>query len=369
MVGESGEVISFEFLDDYYFENKKLTDEQNQETFKQSLEQLRQSHFVELPDTSQLIHHRGGSSRHVEQTLESSGGSALFTPRFIQGVSPYRYPDRVDFEVRPYDRLGRDKSRHQVFFGELKGRWFHEQEVGQVSVAVKPIPNNTEERPQVRNQVLHEIGFHQYLKRYDIPSLDVLGVVLTGSYEDDEPYGFVLTRTEPDIETLNTISWGNLDREKAGQKISHAVDTLALLHSHHVFHGDSEFRNIAVADSGRSLRIIDLEYARSLRDDPGNISKLADRMDLDFSYLAKSVDEYLGYLFHDENEQKQPIETYGFLLNQVLLPYYDRLLEIGIRPGDPLAQAFDQVVMRKLTEAQKLLAIQDKQANNPTDLF
>ena len=228
MVGESGEVIGFEFLDDYYFENRNLIDEQNQETFCQLLEPLRQGHFAELPSFAQYVDHTGKPSRNLNHTLEDSGDTVFFSPRFFREDTPYRYPDRLSFEVQPFDRLGREKSRHQVFFGRLEGQWFHEQQSCSIDVAIKPIPNNIKDR----YKVLHEVGMHKYLSQYGLPALDVIGIIRTGAETpelhidsdseeaSDQPYGYVVSRTEPDMETLNSLRWSGMDIERAGQRMA-----------------------------------------------------------------------------------------------------------------------------------------------------
>ncbi len=368
MDGESSEVIGFEFLDDYYFENRNLIDEKNQKTFRELLEPLRQGHFAELPNLGQYVDHTGKPSRNLNVSLEASGDTVFFAPRFFREDTPYRYPDRLSFEAQPFDRLGREKSRHQVFFGRLEGQWFHEQQSGAIDVAIKPIPNTVKDH----YKVLHEVGMHQYLTQYGLPALDVIGVIRTGAVipeagseggdEEDgsQPYGYVVSRTEADMETLNSLKWSGMDAEMAGQRMEHVLDTMALLHSHYIFHGDAEFRNIAVADSGRSLRVIDLEYARSYRDATEKVDVIAEKMNEDFSFVAKSIYEYIGYLFKDEHDEKQPLETYSFMLSKLFLPYYDRLLRIGVRPGDPLARAYDQMVLTKLEEARDLMDVQQR---------
>lgn len=368
MAGERGEVIGFEFLDKYYFENRKHIDEHNQETFREQLDLLRQGHFAELPQLSQHLDHTGKPSRDLNLLLEARGDPALFVPRLFPDDTPYRYPDRLSFELQPFDRLGREKSRHQVFFGRMEGQWFHEKQAGSLDVAVKPIPNDVKNR----YKVLHEVGMHQYLAQYGLPALDIVGVIRTGAKtpevdveitdegENLPPYGYVVSRTEADMETLDNLKWSGMDSEQAGHRMGPVLDTLALLHSHYIFHGDSEFRNIAVADSGRSLRVIDLEFARSYRDATENVDALAEKMNEDFSFVAKSIDEHIGYLFHDESGVKQPLDTYSFMLSQLFLPYYGRLMRIGVRPGDPLAQAYDQMVVKKLEEARDIADAQQR---------
>lgn len=312
------------------------------------------------------IDHSGIPSRDMEQLFQSRDSSTYFSRRtFFQGKA-YRYPDRVVFQLEPIDRLGREKSRHQVFFGQLEGQWFHERQTDSISVAIKPIPNY----PQDRYKVLHEVAMHQYLRENDLPALDVVGIMLTGAkpvwaeqdnkegYDDEyrEPYGYVISRTEDDMDTIDNLKWSGLTIEQAGSRMSYVLDTLALLHSHYVFHGDTEFRNIAIADSGRSIRLIDLEFARSFRDARIDVDAITEKINLDFSCVAKSLDEHIGYLFHDHDGNKQPLEAYRFMLDYLLLPYGERLQRIGVPHDDALALAYKQTVLMQLDTARSIEA-------------
>jgi tRNA A-37 threonylcarbamoyl transferase component Bud32 len=298
----------------------------------------------QLPCAAGEVNHRGGRSTGVHGLIEDTDRVALLSPKITLS------PDwgQLDFIPRPLMRLGREDSRRQVFFGEMQGiRYPCNPEVS-VEVAVSAVP--AEEDYINHERSLHEIAMYQYLAKMGIPTLDVLGFVR--SHEPDV-YGFVITRYEPDIRTLDTLDWTMMSERDAAGALSHAVDMLALLHTNYVFHGDAEFKNIAVRDTDQHPTVVDLELSGSLSAEADDITKLFRYMSSDFSFIAASLDRSASHLYENEG-MTSPTDRFHFMYEYLFLPYFNRLVQLGVTPGDPIGLAFDAVVTRRLD-----MAVQD----------
>jgi|AntRauTorckE6833_2_1112554.scaffolds.fasta_scaffold01909_5 hypothetical protein len=346
-MGGAESIVRFDFSRSEIDPEAQEKDIQTQQYFSQSIEALRQSDIGLMPDIGAEINHDGHTSMGIESALQKFGKLAILSDDSLEHISRKRFPDRIVFNSKPLLRLGREDSRQQVFFGELQGQWFHESEVQSVDIAVKAIPRKEADK----HKVLHEIGMYQYAKRQGIPTLEVLGAVINDNQASDTPYGYVMTRFEPDIQTLDSLNWSNLSREEAGQALEHAVDTLVVLHSNYLFHGDFEFKNIAAVEGGQSPKVVDLEFGDSMRDEVDNIMKLSIHMSNDFSSLARSLDLSIGYLYRDDTGRESPMDRYDFMFEHVFLPYHIKMQKAGVWPTGHMGKAYDNVVCRKHDEA------------------
>ncbi len=321
-------------------ERREVSD-RNQAVFIESLEGLTHRPIGELPDVRAALNHRGGRSSAVHEILESEKAAALFHSGVE--VAPKQ---EFAFAPRPLFRFGREDSRRQLFFGEMSGIGVASEEKPTVEVAVSTIPHAKDFIKH--QQSLHEIAMYQHVASLDVPTLDVLGLI-----KSDAPdiYGFVITRYEPDIRTLDTLEWGDMTAKEAANALSHAVDTLALLHANYIFHGDPAFKNIAVCDANQKPTIVDLELSGSLLDEQDDVRKLSLFMKSDFSFLASSLDGNVGHLYQNEADVTSLTDRFNFMHEHVFLPYFNRLVKFGITPQDPLGLAYDNVVSRRLDEA------------------
>lgn len=336
--------LSSQVRDSAYYndpERRKL-DAKNQALFNGVVERLGSRHISELPDLRQAVNHDGGRSTAVIDKLDSESEGILLYP----GVNLASSDAQFSFIQRPLLRIGREDSRRQIFFGELAGITDDKENKSSTEVAVSVIPSNIDFIKH--EQALHEIAMYQYAASLEIPTLDIVAVIKASS---PGIYGFTLTRYEPDIRTLDTLEWGDMDIDDAVDSLSYAVDTLALLHANYIFHGDTAFRNIAVCDASQQPKIIDLELSGSLREQTSNIMKLSRYMSADFSSLAASLDMNINHLYQDESGLTSPTDRFDFMYQHIFLPYYDRLIQFGVTPSDSLGLAFDNVVSRRLDEA------------------
>ena len=339
--------ISFEFSRSEIDPEGRERDIKNQEDFCSEVEQLRQSSIGLLPDLAGELNHHGQTTTEVEAALEKDPRQALISQRAVDYLSEKSLPDRTNFTPIRMFRLGREDSRQFVFFGELQGEWFHEATTEGLNVAVKPVPHD----PYDRHKVLHEVAMYQHLAEQGIPTLEVLSVMKNNDSSRKTPYGYVITTYEPDVTTLDSLDWKKMENGQIAQSLEPAIDTLALLHSHYLFHGDSEFKNIAVVESGKSPKIVDLEFGASLRDEQENVLKLSQFMNNDFSCLARSLDLTVGHYYRNENGLEQPVKRYDFLFEHVFLPYYNKMQQLGVIPTSNLGKAYENVVIRKQEEA------------------
>lgn len=328
---------------DGYYDNpeRQETDNRNQLIFSKTIERLTSKAVDLLPDLGEEVNHRGGRSVAAKNRLEKMHAIALLS----QDVE-IEHEKSLAFTPQPFFRLGREDSRRQVFFGEISGLRTLSSGSSNTEVAVGVIPR--EDDFIKHEQAIHEVAMYQHLAAMDIPTLDVIGVVKSSS---PDVYGFAITHYEPTIRTLDTLNWADMSDKYIAGTLNQAVDTLALLHVNYVFHGDSEFKNIAVCDARQKPVIVDLELSGSLRDKKTDISKLSLYMSSDFSSLATSIDRSLGRLYRDEPGSASGSDRFYFLDQYIFTPYHDSLVQLGVVPGDPLWLAFDAVVRKKLDEA------------------
>ena len=331
---------------DYYRNPERLRqDDIQQAVFCDTIEQLKVSDIGLLPDFSEETDHRGGrrSATAVRSALDATGAQAMLTPQLYDNFAERE----LSFAPDPLLRIGKEDSRRQIFFGEMTANSLEHGETQHTSVAVSTIPS--EKDVNKHGQSLHEISMYQCAASLDIPSLEVLGVVVTDAHPD--MYGFVLTKYDPDISTIDTLDWSNMSQKEVTETLAYAVDTLALLHTNYLFHGDSAFRNIAVKDSIQKPIVVDLELSGSLRQETENIMKLSRFMSADFSSLAMSLDQNISRFYQNDSGLPSSTDRFDFMHNHIFLPYQDRLIQHGVTPLDPLGLAYDNVVSRRLDEA------------------
>lgn len=307
--------------------------------FTEDLANVHDGRIRRLPSFSDSLNHRGMLPVNVEKYRRMSG--VYMTEDMISETGGPHVP-KLGFEPKPFRRLGRENSRRQVFFGNLE--LIGNEAVQTVPVAVKPFV------PSAFHHTTHEIGMFQFMEAQGIPTLQVLGMVAIK--ETDAPRAYEITRMKQGITTLDNEGWQQMTHPERWQSMRPAIESLALLHSHMLFHGDMEFKNVAYGEEDRSVCIVDPEEAISLRDRVtpfANIDEerliVGKKVSADLESLRKSTREFIiGY------EHNDPVQ-FEDLLEHVYGPYYLTIMRMESPYKAVLLHAFEEVLERKRAQA------------------
>ena len=333
----------------YITPERREAENQNERLLNDLLESARQSDIGLMPNFSDRLDTVGAITAGIDVELDQFGKSILFSANMLEALDEARFPDRIKFQERPLMRMGREDSFRQVFFGHIDQQWFHEATEQQTDVAIKPVPRDELER----QKLFHEIAMYQYAAEVGLPTFEVLAFAKnTNAISADEPYGFIMTKYEPDVSTIDGLSWQDMSEAEAKEKLEPAIETLALLHSNYLFHDDVAFRNIATTGGGLYPKIIDLERGGCLTGSKDDVMKVSRFMSKDFSSLAQSIDIELREFFTDERGLEMPAERYDFYFQNIFEPYRQRLLQLGAGNEPSLLKAYENVVCRRQDEAQ-----------------
>ncbi|GAC1387943.1 MAG: hypothetical protein NVS1B7_1960 [Candidatus Saccharimonadales bacterium] len=176
-------------------------------------------------------------------------------------VSP-DYVDRINAGLTQFSPLRSaraETSAHQVFFGLLHCGNPNDKEA--LAVAVKPCIDNP--FTAVADWLNGRFAVAANLK-----TLDSVGFLVSNGV------GYSLTKLDTTIETLDNTDWTKVfrtsenDARYQGQReqLSDIALEMANLHAHRVFHGDPQFKNVAINVIGQTF-FIDWESAGYYRND------------------------------------------------------------------------------------------------------
>lgn len=327
-------------------EKRAEHDSFTQAFFQEMIAGIRKHRVREMPNLSHQLDRTGRRTVNLEQFLASPEGIYLATDTFIPKTST-GLPDRVSFRPNDILRLGRENSRQQVFFGTLDYSWFATGETGSQQLAVKPILNTS----SGMDRMLHEVAMYQRIQRLGIPTIDVNGVALL-----EKPVqglsGFVVSKFNPEITTMDTFNWREMPIEQRIERLMPAIDTITTLHGNLLFHGDAEFKNIAVKTALGSVVIVDTEWGCNLEDSADDVMKVAQNMSHDLTSLSTSIDTFvLGPKSERLFGPKNDIERFDFLHACLFTPYYDVLLHSGSPHLGILSKAFQVVMDQKARQS------------------
>lgn len=322
--------------------------------FMVGLEAIEGYQVYNLPDLSGLVNHKGFFSRPKVKL-----GSGLFIDkesfaRDSAGPAPDSKPDAFSFQVQPGHRFGREASHNQVFFGKLLVSGMYSDGMkAETQVAIKPTEN--------RGALLGELAMLQYMRALNIPTFEPRGFLATNVSKHDH----LLTRFEKQVATMDTVDWRELNNGEKWGQIDFAVATLSLLHSHMLFHGDLEFKNVAFGETG-DLIIVDPELTVSTAE-IGEVALHANNdaaaqraletitrnMSSDFTSVCNSIDQFI---FHTMPPQKRPAaETDKFKAYSRYLfkPYKEALQEQGSSYLTVLVKAYDAMLRERKIRARE----------------
>ncbi|HSH55436.1 MAG TPA: hypothetical protein VK983_01260 [Candidatus Limnocylindrales bacterium] len=311
--------------------------------FAYGLETLHDGRIRTLPSFDQDLNHQGQIPPLDASKYRSMAGIYLSDEvQMVLGEDACAV-ESFSFIPKDYLKLGRDNSRRQVFFGQLDIE--AEGEVQSIDVAVKPFV------PQDFHHATHEVGMLQYIDKKNLPTLDVLGIVMVP--QGETPWSYAVTRFESKLATLENLNWRQMDESERWAQLRPAIDTMAALHAEAIFHGDYEFKNVGIGEEVRTTKIIDPEFAVSMREvltpyanNPDERAAVVRKMSVDFGSLATSVRQYVC------DPKTSEREDFDAMLDHVYAPYRAKLLRMEESPyQDVLLGALDEVVEKKRRQA------------------
>lgn len=315
-----------------------------QQAFVDLVSSIRKNNVDLLPNLVDDLDHKGGINMGLQDKI---GASGIFLGQdFGQAIGDSQLPDRLDFLPQDMLRLGKEASQHKVFFGRLNATWFNGAKSTSIQLAVKPIRNSGISKAHL----LHEVAMYQHLSKLGLPTLNIMGLALL-----DEPTagvaGFVMTAAEPDLRMLDTLDWANMSQAEAWHYAGRATDQEALLAAHLIFHGDAEFKNVAIGTSRVAMHVVDLEYASSLRDTPEDTRKITQRLSQDFSSIGQSVGSFIFTNMPTTEKPTNDIARFELMHNYLYVPFLEKLVHQDTPHLDVLAAAYDGMVKQKLAFA------------------
>ncbi len=296
----------------------------------------------DLPDMTQYINHRG---KYTRPDVRLEKGLYIIPEVFvdmIQSDKVQNKPESVDFHPWAVDRLGREDSHNKVFFGAISTTTFGERESSSFArVSIKPIKQ--------LSALVGELAMFQYMRLLDLPTFQPVGVLV-----NDRVGHHLITKFAEPVTTMDTIDWSDFDIQERWVHLSTAVDTLVMLHSNMLFHGDLEFKNVGFNENGKSV-IVDPELSVSALDLAEEYnSGLADNrtldncligikrsMSKDFTDLSTSIRNRLFKGLPDNQRPKNDGHLFKEIKRNVLNHYQQAITDSGSRYSRTLLAAYD----------------------------
>jgi hypothetical protein len=311
--------------------------------FRAELSQLEPSNIHVLPDLSGLIPHDGTPNfgnlhlslgLHVSpDQIEAAGRAAVPTT-----------PESISFHQKVLYRVGRENSRNNVIFGGLSAEWVDGAGY-KTDVAVKPA--------EVHPHLLGELAMLQYMQSLGIRSLEPEGYLVGETASDSRDY--LITRFNGPIDTMDNIDWDELDSDEQWGQAGLAIETLALLHSNLLFHGDLEFKNIGLGETGEAV-VVDPEYmvsaldlADAVKENPGTsqseakLIRLRQLMSRDFGKACSSIGSCILNSLPPESRPRNDSARLKLLNRRIYKPYKAALLDRGSSHLGVLLSAYDMM--------------------------
>lgn len=277
-----------------------------------------------LPDLTPYINHKGLPN---SPQLPLTDGLFVDTTAFVPSNGmPAAKPDAFGFILQPANRLGREVSRNQVFFGKLLVNWLQHDQSREAQVAVKPLED--------RAALLGETAMFQYCRSLGIPTFQPTGFLLGSQAAHDH----LLTAFQGPIETLDAWDWDALDIDEQWLLFSNAVETAALLNSELLFHGDLQGRNVATDELGAvfvvdpesmvsALEIADIAMtAHTEKERSWAVNFIKRHMSQELTDICNSVNEYIFNYLPDYKRPATDITKFKEYKRHIFKPYKEALV-------------------------------------------
>jgi hypothetical protein len=308
--------------------------------FQFALSDVRAADIRPLPDLSSQINHDG------KTVTPSLPGQGLYLDQQLGlGADQAGYA----FNLRPGARIGKEDSHNGVFFGPLDRDGVNVAEVAVKRNAESPTAN------------LGEIALHQHMQNLGIPTLRPAGILTEG---DPLTRSYLMTHAEAPIKTLDGIEWHTLDVEERWLEADKALDIMAMLHPHLLFHNDLDLRNVAFKETGNvvvvdpelmvsALGTADVALSEIAAEDRGPaFNRIVQLLGSDFGSLTQSLEKYIVNTLPLEDRPQNDAAMFKLMRRRVYLPYRARIEEMDTPHRDMLVLAFNEMVSQKKRASQ-----------------
>lgn len=321
--------------------------------FQTELEILSSKDIHVLPDLTAHINHDGTPT--LPQPDLPAG--LLVAPSLLDPQKSVSRPDALTFLVQPANRMGRETSHNHVFFGKLLMHHFDEQASSrEAQIAIKPM------KTKDRAVLLGELAMLQYMNGLQIPTYRPDALLNPQTTE----HHHLLTHFNRPIDTMDTIEWEDMDPQEMWGQVGFAIDTLAILHSHLLFHGDFEFKNVGFGETGEAF-VVDPEFMKSVlelgviaahhkgdsEEAARAIMLISKRMSEDFTNLCRSVNEFILSRVEETGRPKSDIAKFKAYSRHIYKPYRAALVDLGSPHLPVLVQAYEAMIHQKKTMARQ----------------
>ncbi|MDL2341550.1 MAG: hypothetical protein QFB87_00520 [Patescibacteria group bacterium] len=312
------------------------------DTFQSEISTVQAHRIFSLPDVTEHINHTG---KYTRPDIKLASGLFLNRTDTEEALTDYgAKPDAYSFITQHGHRLGREKSHNEVFFGKLLSHW-HDDEPGcsESQVAVKPTKN--------RAALLGELAMFQYMRKLDIPTFEPTAFLVAANGGTDH----LLTRFEKPVATMDTVEWQELGTPEKWDQLEFAVNTMALLHSELLFHGDLEFKNVGFGEKG-DLIVIDPELTISslamaevaeTSSDPSEVAaaqlRIKQSMSTDFTSVCLSIDEFIISSLPARDRPDTNAAKFRSYARHLFRPYKEGLIERRSPHLEQLLIAYEKV--------------------------
>jgi len=210
-------------------------------SFQHDITEIGPDTVFRLPDLTRYLNHDGENGQFPDLP------AGMYVARSIQKrLRLDQSPQETRFKPDDSLKLTREDSRHQVFFGRIQ--FLGQSAVHQERVAVKAVKAN-----------LRELAMYQLMGDLGIQTFRPVGFIIQGTGNTH-----LMTKVNQAIKTIDSTDWALLEPDEMWFIASTALDTMVLIHSHMLFHGDLSFRNVATSDFGEPV-VTDPEFMTSMR--------------------------------------------------------------------------------------------------------
>lgn len=322
--------------------------EERLSVFLNDLSSLQPSDAKLLPDLTPQINHEGKDTHYSPlapgfyTTTRTIGAIATLQPNCVATMEP---DDTL--------KVSREDSRHQVFLGPF---------------SVSDGSNSYSTKVAVKSQKaqLKELAMYQLFGSLNIPSFRPFAFIVA---ENGNQH--LLTRLRQSVKTIDATEWKILMPEEIWSTASAGVRTMVLLHSHLLFHGDLEFRNVATNDYGNCV-VSDPEFTLSLRDvgtgikdvlfarnpsyaEPRDVAldQISRKMGKDFTAISSSIQHHVFRNLPHALRPKDPGNAFKLLEKHLYRPYQSEMAETDAPYAHVALAAFYKLYARRKDEARK----------------
>ncbi len=155
------------------------------------------------------------------------------------------------YDLKKMWRLGKDRSRHEVHFGNLT---FESSGTStEIPVAIKDC---------ILSWGLGEIAMNQLVAREGLYAFEPLSLFVGDRNEKGELVAYLVTARDEEITSLDSLDWPEMDEANMELVVLDAARAIAKVHAKGLFHGDLDdhFKNFVQRTTGE-IAIVDWEHA------------------------------------------------------------------------------------------------------------